>query len=50
MAFAGRWLLELFRILWFLAAILGALFTLVREECTYLVRCLPLLRSTRKDD
>ena len=50
MVFIGRWLLALFRILWFLAAVLGALFTLVREECTYLVQCLPLLRSTRKYD
>ena len=50
MVFTRRSLLKLFRFLWFLAAVLGALFTLVREECTYLVRCLPLLRSTRKYD
>ena len=50
MVFTRRSLLKLFRFLWFLAAVLGALFTLVREEFTYLVRCLPLLRSTRKYD
>ena len=50
MVFTGRWLLELFCILWFLAAVLGAPFTLVREECACLVRCLLLLRSTRKYD
>ena len=50
MVFTRISLLELFRILWFLAAVIGALFTLVREECTYLVRCLPLLKGTTKYD
>ena len=50
MVFIRRSLLELSRILRFLAAVLGALFTFVREECTYLVRCLPLLKSTTKYD
>ena len=36
MVFTRRSLLKLFRFLWFLAAVLGALFTLVRESALIL--------------